>query len=81
MAHKVEVSIRKKHGELLDQYNPVEIEVKELLGTACDENGWIFQDRLKSIYALFACEFLGWFFNITSGLLEAILRRPCLIRF
>jgi len=57
MAHKVEVSIRKKHGELLDQYNPVEIEVKELLGTACDENGWIFQDRLKSIYALFASRF------------------------
>jgi len=49
MARKVEASIRRKHGELFDQYNPVEIEVKELLGTACDENGWIFQDRLKSI--------------------------------
>jgi len=49
MARKVEASIRKKHAELLDQYNPVEIEVKDLLGTACAENGWVFQDRLKEL--------------------------------
>lgn len=49
MARKVEASIRKKHAELTDQYYPIEREVKDLLGTACDQNGWVFQDRVKSI--------------------------------
>ena len=49
MTRKVEASIRKKHTELTDQYHRVEQDVQEFLEAACDKNGWVFQDRVKSI--------------------------------